>query len=82
MLVQHSEENSLKRHQDSSVVQVSDSIKYKQPKKNKAFVSMLISGASYIYIYIYIYIGFIDSCMLCTIINKERHFISEKLIII
>ncbi len=65
------------------MVQVSDSIKYKQPKKKKAFVSMLISGASfYIYIYIYIYIGFIDSRMLCTIINKKRHFISEKLIII
>ncbi len=50
MLVALSEENSLKRHQDSSsVVQVSDSIKYKQPKK-QTFVSMLISGAS-IYIY-------------------------------
>ncbi len=40
------------------MVQVSDSIKYKQPKK-QTFVSMLISGASvytvYIYIYIYIY---------------------------
>ncbi len=60
------------------MVQVSDSIKYKQPKKNKkTFVSMLISGASF-----YIYIGFIDSRMLCTIINKKRHFISEKLIII
>ncbi len=31
MLVQH--KNSLKRRQDSSVVQESDSIKYKQPKK-------------------------------------------------
>ncbi len=62
-------------HQDSSsVVQVSDSIKYKQPKK-KTFVSMLISGAS-------LYICFIDSRMLCTIVNKKIHFISEKLIII
>ncbi len=48
MLVQH--KNSLKRRQDSlSVVQVSDSIKYK--KKKKTFVSMLISGASF-YIYV------------------------------
>ncbi len=58
------------------MVQVSDSIKYKQPKKKKAFVSMLISGASVFYT------GFIDSRMLCTIVNKKIHFISEKLIII
>ncbi len=62
------------------MVQVSDSIKYKQPKK-KTFVSMLISGAS-LYIYIYIYICFIDSRMLCNIVNKKINFISEKLIII
>ncbi len=50
MLVQH--KNSLKRRQDSSsVVQVSDSIKYKQTKK-QTFVSMLISGAS-LYIYMF-----------------------------
>ncbi len=52
------------------MVQVSDSIKYKQPKKNKkTFVSMLISGAS-----VYIDIGFvaIDSRMLCTIVKKIR----------
>ncbi len=67
------------------MVQVSDSIKYKQPKKKKkkkkAFVSMLISGA-FFNIYLYIYIGFIDSRMLCTIVNNKIHFISEKLIII
>ncbi len=37
-------------HQDSSVVQVSDSIKYNNQKK-KTFVSMLISGASFIYMF-------------------------------
>ncbi len=36
----------------------------------------------YIFIFIYIYICFIDSRMLCTIVNKKIHFISEKLIII
>ncbi len=64
----------MKGHQDSSVVQVSDSIKYKKNKQaKKTFVSMLVSGASIIYIYyIYIYIGFvaIDSRMLCSIVKK------------
>ncbi len=65
------------------MVQVSDSIKYKQQQKTTTFVSMLISGGSfYIYLYISIYIGFIDSRMFCTIVNKKKNFISEKLIII
>ncbi len=34
-----------------------------------------------IFLYIFIYIGFIDSCMLCTIVNKKINFIFEKLII-
>ncbi len=54
------------------MVQVSDSIKYKQPKK-KTFVSMLISGAS---VYT-VYIDFvaIDSRMLCSIVKKKAFYI-------
>ncbi len=63
-------------HQDSSsVVQVSDSIKYKQPKKKTICEHVNIRS-------IFLYICFIDSRMLCTIVNKKIHFISEKLIII
>ncbi len=59
-------------HQDSSsVVQVSDSIKYKQPKH-----LWHVNIRS-----IFLYICFIDSRMLCTIVNKKIHFISEKLIL-
>ncbi len=73
MLVQH--KNSLKRRQDSSsVVQVSDSIKYK-PKKTNICEHVNIRS-------IFLYICFIDSRMLCTIVKKKIPFISEKLIII
>ncbi len=39
-------------------------------------MSVTAKGLNIIYIYV------IDSRMLCTIVNKERHVISEKLIII
>ncbi len=76
MLVQHSQRKQFEEsHQDSSVVQVSDSIKYKQPKKKNICEHVNIRS-------IFLYICFIDSRMLCTIVNKKIHFISEKLIII
>ncbi len=59
------------------MVQVSDSIKYKQPKKQKNICEHINIRSIF-----YIYIGFIDSRMLCTIVNKKINFISEKLIII
>ncbi len=61
------------------MVQVSDSIKYKRTKKKGICEHVIIRS---IFLYIFIYIGFIDSCMLCTIVNKNIHFISEKVIII
>ncbi len=57
------------------MVQASDSIKYKQPKKKTICEHVNIRSN-------FLYICFIDSRMLCTIVNKKIHFISEKLIII
>ncbi len=62
------------------MMQVSDSIKYKQPKKTKKVCEHV--NIRSIFLYIFTYIGFIDSRMLCSIVNKKIHFISEKLIII
>ncbi len=66
MLVQHSQRKTVEEsHQDSSsVVQVSDSIKYKQPKKKTICEHVNIRS-------IFLYICFIDSRMLCTIVNKK-----------